>query len=42
MQSLLPLTITMAQFHSSKPELLFCAGLNTACSVLEISNGEDL
>ena len=42
MQSLLPLTITMAQFHSSKPELLFCAGLNTACSVLEISNSEDL
>ena len=42
MQSLLPLTITTAQFHSSKPELLFCAGLNTACSVLEISNSEDL
>ena len=34
--------ITTAQLHSTKPELRFCAGSNTASSVLEIRDGEDL
>ena len=34
--------ITTAQFHSTKTELRFCAGLNPARGVLEIHDGEDL
>ena len=34
--------ITNAQLHSTKPELNFCAGSNTASGVLEIRDGEDL
>ena len=34
--------ITTAQLHSTKPELMFCAGSNPACGVLEIRDGEDL
>ena len=34
--------ITTAQLHSTKPELKFCAGSNSARSVSEIRNGEDL
>ena len=34
--------ITTAQLHSTKPELRFRAGLNPACGVSEICNGEDL
>ena len=33
---------TTAQFHSTKPELKFCAVLNPALSVSEIRDGEDL
>ena len=34
--------ITTTQLHSTEPELKFCTGLNSACSVPEIQNGEDL
>ena len=34
--------ITTEQLHSIKPELRFCAGLNPACDVPEIQNGENL
>ena len=34
--------ITTAQFHSSKPELRFCAGSHPARGVSEIRDGEDL
>ena len=34
--------ITTAQLHSTKPELRFCAGSNSAGGVLEIQDGEDL
>ena len=34
--------ITTAQIHSTKPELMFCAGSNPACGVSAIRNGEDL
>ena len=34
--------ITTAQLYSTKPESRFCAGLNPARGVLEISDGEDL
>ena len=34
--------ITTAQFHSTKPELIFCAGSNPARGVPEIRDGEDL
>ena len=34
--------ITTAQLQLTKFELRFCAGLNPACSVSEIGNGEDL
>ena len=34
--------ITTAQFHSTKPELRFCAGSNPARGMSEICNGEDL
>ena len=34
--------ITTAQFHSAKPELRFCAGLNPSRGVSEICDGEDL
>ena len=34
--------ITTAQFHSTKPELRFCAGSNPSCGVSEIHDGEDL
>ena len=34
--------ITVAQLHSTKPELRFCAGSNTARGVSEIRDGEDL
>ena len=37
-----PKIITTAQLHSTKPEPRFCAGLNPACSVSEIRDGEDL
>ena len=30
-----------AQLHSTKPELRFCAGSNTAHAVSEIRGGED-
>ena len=33
--------ITTAQLHSTKPELRFCAGSNTAHAMSEIRNGED-
>ena len=33
---------TTAQLHSTKPELRFCAGSNTARVVSEIRDGEDL
>ena len=36
------MVIITAQFHSSKPELRFCAGSNPACGVLEIRDGENL
>ena len=34
--------VITTQLHSTKPELRFCAGLNHACAVSEIRNGEDL
>ena len=34
--------ITIAQLHSTKSELRFCAGSNPASGVLEIRDGEDL
>ena len=34
--------ITTAQFHSTKPELRFCAGSSPARGVSEIRDGEDL
>ena len=34
--------ITTAQFHSTKPELRFCAGSDPARDVSEIRDGEDL
>ena len=34
--------ITTAQLHSTKPELRFCRGSNSARGVSEICNGEDL
>ena len=34
--------ITTAQLHSTKPELMFCAGSNPARSMQEAPNGEDL
>ena len=34
--------ITTAQFHSTKPELRYCAGSNPARGVSEICDGEDL
>ena len=36
------MVITTAQFHSTKPELRFCAGSNPAGGVSEIRDGEDL
>ena len=33
--------ITTVQLHSTKSELRFCAGSNTACNVSEICDGED-
>ena len=34
--------ITTAYLHSTKPELVFCAGSNSACGVSEIRDSEDL
>ena len=34
--------ITTAQLHSTKPELRFCTGSNSARSVSEIRHGQDL
>ena len=34
--------ITIAQLHSTKPELRFCAGSDPAHGVLEIHDDEDL
>ena len=34
--------IAAAQLHSTKPERRFCTGSNTACSMSEIRDGEDL
>ena len=34
--------ISTAQLLSTKPELRFCAGLNFACVLFEICNGENL
>ena len=34
--------ITIAQLHSTKPELRFCAGSNPAHGMSEIGDGEDL
>ena len=34
--------MTTAQFYSTKPELRFCTGSNTACGMSEIGDGEDL
>ena len=34
--------ITTAQFHSTKPELRFCAGSDPAHVLSEIRDGEDL
>ena len=36
------LVIITPQIHSTRPELRFCIGLNPACGVSEIRNGEDL
>ena len=33
---------TIAQLHSTRPELRFCAGSNPAHGMLEIRDGEDL
>ena len=34
--------VTMAQLHSTKPELRFCAGSNSAHYMSEICDGENL
>ena len=34
--------ITAAQLHSTKSELRFCSGSNSASNMLEIRDGEDL
>ena len=34
--------VTTAQFHSTMPELRFCAGSNPVCGMSEIQDGEDL
>ena len=34
--------ITIAQLHSTQPELRFCADSNPACGVSEIRDVEDL
>ena len=34
--------ITTAQLHSTKPALKFCRGSNPACSMLKISDDEEL
>ena len=34
--------ITIAQLHSTKPELRFCTGSNPAHGMSEIRDGEDL
>ena len=39
---LLVVVITTARLHSSKPELMFCAGSNPARGVSKICDGEDL
>ena len=36
------LIVIIAQLHSTKPELTFCAGLNPARDMSEISDGENL
>ena len=36
------IVITTAQLHSTKTELRFCTGLNPACGVSKIHDGEDL
>ena len=36
------MVITIAQLHSTKPELKFCTGSNLARGVSEIRDGEDL
>ena len=36
------MVITTAKLHSTKPELRFCAGSNSARGGLEIRDGEDL
>ena len=36
------MVITTAQLHSTKPELRFCTGSNTACGMSKIRDGEDL
>ena len=36
------LVVTIAQLHSTKPELRFCADSNSARGVSEIRDGEDL
>ena len=38
----LVMVITTAQLHSTKPELRFCTGSNSARSMSEIHNDEDL
>ena len=39
---LAPWCVTTAQLHSTKPELRFCTGSNSARSMSEIHDGEDL
>ena len=34
--------ITAVKFHSTRPELRFCAGLNSANGMSEIHDGEDI
>ena len=36
------LVVITTQLHSTNPELRFCAGLNPACGVSEIRDGEDV
>ena len=36
------LSLTTAQFHLTKPELMFCSGSSPACGLSEIRDGEDL
>ena len=36
------MVITTAQLHSTKPELSFCAGPNSARGVLKICDGKNL